>query len=166
MDGVQNLQYVFLATTATYIFGPTVYDFIFTKENLNTFMYSFITFSGVLSSTALIIRLTLGDINSIFDKYLNSKSKPSKMEFIFDAAQSYPIDYNFEKGKYLITIDYNETHTSTFLVVVSQDHLGALQTDDVLVVGKKDIWLKSDNNKIHLVSDSFMYGNVKVAHLN
>lgn len=167
MDRIEKIKYSIAIATGSYFFGPAVFDYLFTKENLDLFTYSFISSAGILASTGGVLALTVGNPVEFLGKFLTTQeTNDHSVEVMFDSPEPLNLDYEFHQGMYFLKLNYNDHHSSLYLLNVSGNEATSLSIHVKRLSGKDELLIELDSNKrLTITPKEFVYGTLKVTKL-
>lgn len=167
MDRVEKIKYALAIATGSYFFGPSVFDYLFTKENLDLFTYSFLSSSGVLASTATVFALTVGNPVEFLGKFLTTQETDEhSLEVTFDRYEPLNLDYDFRQGMYFLKLNYNDHHSSLYLLNVSGNDTSSPTIHVKRLSGKDELLIELDSyRKLVITPKEFVYGTLRITRL-
>lgn len=167
MDRIEKIKYSLAIATGSYFFGPAVFDYLFTKENLDLFTYSFISSAGILASTGGVLALTVGNPVEFLGKFLTTRQTDDhSVEVMFDSPEPLNLDYEFQQGMYFLKLNYNDNYSSLYLLNVT----GNQQSPSIINVkrlsGKDELLIEIGiDRKLVITPKEFVYGTLKITRL-
>jgi hypothetical protein len=167
MDKIEKIKYAAAIATGSYFFGPTVFEYLFTKQNLDLFTYSFLSSSGVLASTTALFALTVGNPVEFLGRFLTTKETDEhSLEVTFDSYEPLDLDYDFRQGMYFLKLNYNDHHSSLYLLNVTGNEPSSPTIHIKRLSGKDELLIELDSNrKLTITPKEFVYGTLKITRL-
>ena len=167
MDRIEKIKYSIAIAAASYLFGPAVFDYLFTKENLDLFTYSFISSAGILASTGGVLALTVGNPVEFLGKFLTTQQADDHTtEVTFDSYEPLNLDYDFRQGMYFLKLNYNDHYSSLYLLNISGNQESPSIINVKRLSGKDELLIEIDiNRKLVITPKEFVYGTLRITRL-
>lgn len=163
--GLFNIKYyasTFAGLVPAYFFVKQ----LSTKENLELFMYSFVTSSGFIAAsmfgTCIVMDDPMKKIKSLFTRVPKNKIK---LDFVIEENEKLKLDYDFTTGSYLVSINFDDNKSVLYSMSVYGEDSD--KNIHVKMHGKREnpFFFDTDRDKIVMNCDHFTFGSMRIIRL-